>query len=349
MENPDNLFMLRALELARLGQGTVSPNPLVGCVVVHEGRVIGEGWHQQYGEAHAEVNAIAAVQDPGLLRESTVYVNLEPCSHHGKTPPCADLLIERAVKKVVVANLDPNPLVNGRGIQKLQNAGIEVVIGMEEAKGRALNKRFFTAQEKKRPYIIFKWAQTSDGFMARENYDSKWISGEDSRKLVHKWRTEEDAVLVGTSTAKYDDPQLNVRDWAGRDPVRVVIDKELSLKNSLKLFDGSQSTICYNTLKDEGQENLIFKKISEKNVLTEMLADLYDQGLHSVIVEGGASTIYSFIRAGLWDEARVFVAPKKFEKGVRAPVIEGSPVGEEIIKEDKLLLYIPKELSKGMA
>ena len=339
MEN--RLFMLRALELAQLGKGMVSPNPLVGCVVVHEGRVIGEGWHQHFGEAHAEVNALAAVKDQGLLKESTVYVNLEPCSHHGKTPPCADLLVKKQVKKVVVANRDPNPLVDGSGIRKLQQAGIEVVTGVEEEQGREVNKRFFTAQEKKRPYVIFKWAQTSDGFMARENYDSKWISGEDSRKLVHKWRTEEDAILVGTNTAKYDNPRLTVRDWEGRSPVRLVINKGLSLVEDLHLFDGSQLTICYNTLKDEERKNLIFKKVGEKNQLTEIMADLYDRGLHSVIVEGGANTINSFLKAGLWDEARVFVAPKKFEKGIRAPVIEGSPVEEAIIQDDKLLLYKP--------
>lgn len=339
MEN--QLFMLRALELAQLGKGMVSPNPLVGCVVVHEGRVIGEGWHRCFGEAHAEVNAIAAVPDPTLLPESTVYVNLEPCSHHGKTPPCADLLVEKKVKKVVVANRDPNPLVDGGGIRKLQNAGIEVVTGVAEAEGSALNKRFFTAQKKKRPYIIFKWAQTSDGFIARENYDSKWISGEDSRKLVHKWRTEEDAVLVGTNTAKYDNPRLNVRDWSGRDPVRLVIDKNLSLNEGLDLFDGNQLTICYNTLKSEERKDLIFKKVDATNLLAEIMTDLYDRGLHSVIVEGGADTIDSFARAGLWDEARVFISPQKFEKGIRAPVIQGSLAAEEIIKDDKLLLYIP--------
>src|SRR5688500_17654700 len=202
----DELFMLRALELAHLGTGQVSPNPLVGSVIVHEEKIIGEGWHKKYGEAHAEVNAIASVDDKNLLKESTVYVTLEPCSHFGKTPPCADLLIQHQVKKVVIANLDTNPLVSGNSIRKLREAGIEVCTGILDVKGRTLNKHFFTFVEKQRPYIILKWAETADGFIARKNFDSKWISDEYSRQLVHKWRTEEDAVLVGMRTAQQDNP-----------------------------------------------------------------------------------------------------------------------------------------------
>ena len=198
---PDKLFMQRALELAKLGKGMVSPNPLVGCVIVHENKIIGEGWHQKYGEAHAEVNAIASVENKELLKASTVYVNLEPCSHTGKTPPCADLLIQSSVKKVVIANEDSNPLVGGNGLKKLAQAGIEVVEGVLEKEGRELNQRFFTFMESKRPYIILKWAQTADGFIAKENYESRWISNEFSRQLVHKWRSEEDAVLIGTKTS----------------------------------------------------------------------------------------------------------------------------------------------------
>ncbi|HKZ37838.1 MAG TPA: bifunctional diaminohydroxyphosphoribosylaminopyrimidine deaminase/5-amino-6-(5-phosphoribosylamino)uracil reductase RibD, partial [Chryseolinea sp.] len=251
----DEFFMLRAMELALLGSGLVSPNPLVGCVITYEGKIIGEGWHKKYGEPHAEVNAVNSVPDKRTLRESTVYVTLEPCAHFGKTPPCADLLIEHQIKKVVVANLDSNPLVAGEGIRKLRSSGIEVITGVLDKKGRALNKRFFTIMEKQRPYIILKWAETADGFVARKNFDSKWISDEYSRQLVHKWRAEEDAVLVGMRTAQLDNPELNVRNWSGRNPIRIVIDRFLKLNEKIHLFDGSQKTICYNVLKHEEHRN----------------------------------------------------------------------------------------------
>ncbi|MEQ9412696.1 MAG: bifunctional diaminohydroxyphosphoribosylaminopyrimidine deaminase/5-amino-6-(5-phosphoribosylamino)uracil reductase RibD, partial [Cyclobacteriaceae bacterium] len=217
----DKFYMLRAMELAKNGIGHVSPNPLVGCVIVYEGKIIGEGWHGKYGEAHAEVNAVNAVADKSILNGAAVYVNLEPCAHTGKTPPCADLLVKHKVKRVVIANVDPNPLVAGKGIAKLKDAGVEVLTGVLEEAGRELNKRFFTFLKHKRPFVILKWAQTSDGFIARENFDSKWISNEYSRKLVHKWRTEEDSILVGYNTALYDNPKLTARDWTGRNPVRI--------------------------------------------------------------------------------------------------------------------------------
>lgn len=332
----DELFMQRAFELSLLGKGYVSPNPLVGSVVVHDNRIIGEGWHQKYGEAHAEVNAIASVTDRSLLPQSTVYVTLEPCSHFGKTPPCADLLIREKVKRVVVANLDSNPLVAGQGINKLRDAGIEVVTGVLDSYGRELNKRFFTLIEKKRPYIILKWAETSDGFIARENHDSKWISDEYSRQLNHKWRTEEDAILVGAKTAQFDNPQLNVRDWTGRNPVRVVIDRFLKLNDKLHLFDHSQKTIVYNVLRHEELENLLFIRIDERDFLNELIKDLYKQKIQSVIVEGGSFTIQSFIDAGMWDEARVFQSPKTFGRGIDAPSIKGYPAQHWKLVSDTL-------------
>jgi diaminohydroxyphosphoribosylaminopyrimidine deaminase / 5-amino-6-(5-phosphoribosylamino)uracil reductase len=332
----DELFMQRAFELSLLGRGYVSPNPLVGCVVVHDNKIIGEGWHRKYGEAHAEVNALASVQDKSLLAQSTVYVTLEPCSHFGKTPPCADLLVSNKVKRVVVANLDSNPLVAGQGIKKLRDAGIEVVTGVLDKQGRELNKRFFTFIEKKRPYIILKWAETSDGFIARENHDSKWISDEHSRQLNHKWRTEEDAILVGAKTAQFDNPQLNVRDWTGRDPVRIVIDRFLKLNDKLHLFDRKQKTIVYNVLRHEEHENLLFMRIEERDFLNELIKDLYKQKIQSVIVEGGAYTIQSFIEADLWDEARIFQSPKTFGKGISAPSIIGHPVRQWKIVHDTL-------------
>ncbi|HEY3403547.1 MAG TPA: bifunctional diaminohydroxyphosphoribosylaminopyrimidine deaminase/5-amino-6-(5-phosphoribosylamino)uracil reductase RibD [Ohtaekwangia sp.] len=315
--------MQRVFELAQSGRGAVSPNPLVGCVITHEGKIIGEGWHKKYGEAHAEVNAVHSVQDKSRLAESTVYVNLEPCSHFGKTPPCADLLIEHQVKKVVVANLDTNPLVSGNGIKKLRANGIEVITGILDKQGHELNKRFFTFMEKQRPYIILKWAETADGFIAHENYDSKWISNEYSRQLVHKWRTEEDAVLVGRKTAAYDNPQLNVRDWSGRNPTRIVIDRYLKLSDKLNLFDKSQRTLCYNVLRHIEHTNLSLVRLDEDNFLDHLIKDLYKQKIQSLIVEGGASTLQMFIDAGHWDEARIFTGTRTFEKGIPAPHING--------------------------
>jgi len=333
--------MKRALELSVLGRGYVSPNPLVGCVIVHNGIIIGEGWHKKYGEAHAEVNAIESVQDKSLLRESTLYVNLEPCTHFGKTPPCADLLIKHQLKKVVIANLDTNPVVAGEGIKKLRAAGTEVITGILEKDGRELNKRFFTFIEKQRPFIVLKWAETSDGFIARENYDSKWISNEYSRQLVHKWRTEEDAVLVGTKTAFHDNPELTVRDWAGRNPVRIVLDRFLRLSDKLHLFDRSQKTICYNVLKHEEHSNLSLIRLEEENFISHLLEDLVKQKIQSVLVEGGAATLQLFIDAELWDEARVFFSDKGFGKGIAAPRLHGNLIGQESVFNDTVRFYRP--------
>jgi diaminohydroxyphosphoribosylaminopyrimidine deaminase/5-amino-6-(5-phosphoribosylamino)uracil reductase len=334
-------FMQRALELAQLGRGRVSPNPLVGSVIVHQGKIIGEGWHERYGEAHAEVNAVRSVADKTLLRESTVYVNLEPCSHTGKTPPCADMLMEHRVKHVVVSNLDSNPLVSGQGVQKLRAAGIQVTTGVLEQKGRALNKRFFTVMEKQRPYIILKWAQTADGFIARENYDSKWISNEHSRQLVHKWRSEEDAILIGSRTATHDNPKLNVRDWTGRDPVRIVIDRYLKLSDKLDLFDRTQPTISYNILKHEEHRNLMLIRLDEADFLNNLVRDLHKRKIQSIIIEGGSTVLSMFIESGLWDEARIFLSPQTFQKGIAAPALKGTLIEEQVIGNDRLRICIP--------
>jgi diaminohydroxyphosphoribosylaminopyrimidine deaminase/5-amino-6-(5-phosphoribosylamino)uracil reductase len=339
--SPDELYMQRALDLAQLSRGSVSPNPLVGCVIVHNNVIIGEGRHEKYGEAHAEVNAIASVKDQSLLKGSTVYVNLEPCSHFGKTPPCADLLVKHQIKKVVIANIDPNPLVSGKGIQKLKDAGIEVITGVLEAKGNELNKRFFTFLERKRPYIILKWAETADGFIARENFDSKWISNEHSRQLVHKWRSEEDAVLVGTATALHDNPALTVRDWSGRNPTRIVLDRYNRLPKTLTLFDGQQQTICYTVSKSESQENLEFVKLNESSFQHSLLEDLAKRNIQSIIIEGGATTLQQFINSALWDEARVFTSDKEFGSGIAAPQFNGNLTATESVFNDTLAFYIP--------
>lgn len=339
----EELFMRRAIELAGLGIGNVSPNPLVGCVIVHDGKIIGEGWHQQFGKEHAEVNAINAIADKSLLAESDVYVNLEPCAHFGKTPPCADLLIKHRINRVVIANTDPNPLVAGQGIQKLQDANIEVVKNVCEKEGLQINRRFFSFINKKRPYIILKWAQTSDGFIAKGDYDSKWISNDQSRQLVHKWRSEEDAILVGYNTALYDNPQLTSRDWPGRNPVRIVFDKLLKLDQSLYLFDGSVKTIFYNFVRSEEVTNAIYIKLNAGNWIQELLADLYTRNIQSLIIEGGAKTIAEFVQAALWDEARVFKSEKTFKEGISAPVINGILINKELIDNDELSVFVNPE------
>ena len=341
LQHPHEIYMQRALDLAILGTGNVSPNPMVGCVIVHNEKIIGEGWHRKYGEAHAEVNAVSSLQNKSLLKESVVYVTLEPCAHFGKTPPCADMLIREGAKEVVIASLDSNPLVGGKGVEKLRNAGVKVTIGVLEKEARQLNKRFFTFIEKKRPYIILKWAETSDGFIARENYDSKWISNELSRKLVHKWRSEEDAILVGMNTAKVDNPMLNVRDWSGRNPIRIVIDRSLTLNRSLNLFDKTQQTLCYNIVQSEKNENLEFVKIENSQFIEHMLDDLYLRKIQSVIIEGGAKTIQSFADANLWDEARIFISRNTFQRGIATGKISGKIASEQNIEGDILRIVLP--------
>lgn len=338
----DEKFMQRALDLAVLGAGRVSPNPLVGCVIVHEHKIIGEGWHQIYGEGHAEVNAVNSVANKALLPEATVYVTLEPCAHHGKTPPCADLLIEHKVKRVVICNVDPHSLVGGQGIEKLKNAGIELTVGVLSEQGKELNKRFFTGIHKKRPYIIFKWAETADGFIARKNYESKWISGKVSRALVHKWRTEEDGIMVGSNTARYDDPQLNARDWKGRNPARIVIDRRLQLPPNLKLYNQQQLTLVYNELNRSQAPNLEFVKLDRENFLEEVFIDLYEKGIRSLIIEGGSTLINLLIAQKLWDEARIFKSSKvTFGEGIEAPRIQGRLVHSEQLMDDFYYEYRP--------
>ncbi|MEM8568126.1 MAG: bifunctional diaminohydroxyphosphoribosylaminopyrimidine deaminase/5-amino-6-(5-phosphoribosylamino)uracil reductase RibD [Bacteroidota bacterium] len=333
------LYMDRALELAVLGIGNVSPNPMVGCVVVHDNKIIGEGYHQNYGGPHAEVNAINSVFDPSVLKNSTVFVTLEPCSHFGKTPPCADLLIEKGVQRVVIATEDPNPKVAGRGAKRMIDAGIKVEIGLRRDEAVELNRRFFTAFEKLRPYIILKWAQTSDGFIARENYDSKWISDGYSRTIVHQWRAQEDAILVGKNTAKYDNPKLTVRGISGTDPLRIVIDPNLELSSDLYLFSDGKPTLCYNTKESRMDNSVEFVKVLKDDFLDEMLMDLGKRGIRSLIVEGGLKTFDGLVNRSLWDEARVFISGKSFEKGVAAPQILNKSYQEETLLDDKLFIY----------
>ena len=336
------LFMQRALQLARLGAGTVSPNPMVGCVIVHNGKIIGEGYHQKYGNAHAEVNAVNAASDKSLLSESDIYVTLEPCSHFGKTPPCADLLIKYKFKKVIVCNYDPNPLVAGQGIEKLRQAGIEVEVGLLEKEGMELNKRFFTYIEKKRPHIILKWAESADGFIAKKNYEAVQISNLLSRRFVHKMRSEEDAIMIGTNTVKYDNPTLNTRFWTGKNAVRVLVDKELSLSKNLHIFDNSQKTICYNSLKDKIIENNIFVRTPlNTSIEPFILEDLYQRKIQSIIIEGGTILLQSFIDLGLWDEAFILKSEIILEQGIDAPKIKRKEVLRQKLGDNLLTKVLP--------
>jgi diaminohydroxyphosphoribosylaminopyrimidine deaminase / 5-amino-6-(5-phosphoribosylamino)uracil reductase len=330
--------MQRALELAELGKGSVSPNPMVGCVIVHDNKIIGEGYHKKYGEAHAEVNAIASVTDHSLLPKSTIYVTLEPCAHFGKTPPCADLIISKKIKHVIIACLDPFEKVAGKGVQKLVQSGADVKIGTLESEAIELNNRFFTSIKKKRPYVILKWAQTKDGFVARENFDSKWISNEYSRQLVHKWRTEEDAILVGKNTALHDNPSLTAREWQGKNPSRVLLDTNLEVPRNSNLFNDQAPLLVFNSIKDETEVNVTWIKIDLNNPLN-VLQKLHELNIQSIIIEGGAQTLNSFIDQNCWDEARVFTAQATFENGIAAPSVGGDLIHSETIFEDQLKIY----------
>ena len=329
--------MTRCLELAQKGIGLVSPNPMVGCVIVYEGQIIGEGFHQEYGEAHAEVNAISSVKDKNLLNKSTLYVNLEPCAHFGKTPPCANLIIENKIPKVVIGCVDSFSEVSGEGIEKMENVDIEVVVGMLEKESRMLNKRFFTFHEKNRPYVILKWAESKDGFIAPKNQTKPfWMTSSKSKKLVHTWRAEEDAILVGRITAEKDNPYLSVREVQGKNPIRIVIDKELKLSSDLNLFDSDVKTIIFNAIKSEETDLNVFIKTDFNNLVVNILENLYKQNIQSLIIEGGAKTLQSFIDEKLWDEARIFTTNKELNDGVKSPNIEGEIVFETVIGGDKL-------------
>ncbi len=338
MDN-DIQFMRRALQLAKQSQGHVSPNPMVGCVIVHEGEIIGEGYHQQVGGPHAEVNAVNNVKDHTLLPESTMYVTLEPCSHFGKTPPCADLIVDKNFKKVVIAAGDPNPEVNGRGIERIRAAGIEVQTGVLDKESSWLNKRFNTFHQKKRPYIVLKWAQTSDGFMARENGDSKWISNGYSRQLVHKWRSEETSILVGKNTVERDDPELNVRSWSGDNPVKIVIDSGLKIdQTKFKLFN-EDLVLVFNQVKNDRLGVVEMIKLDKDRFLLSMMDELYARKIQSVFVEGGSYTLSKLIEIGLWDEARVFKGTIDFQQGIPAPEIKMKPASFIRIQDDELRVY----------
>ncbi|HEY9184291.1 MAG TPA: bifunctional diaminohydroxyphosphoribosylaminopyrimidine deaminase/5-amino-6-(5-phosphoribosylamino)uracil reductase RibD [Salegentibacter sp.] len=339
-------YIKRCIQLAQNGLGTTYPNPMVGSVIVYKNKIIGEGWHRVAGEPHAEVLAIRSVKDESLLKHSTIYVSLEPCSHYGKTPPCSDLIIAKGIKKVVIGSVDPFAEVSGRGIKKLLDAGCKVHVGILEQECQILNKRFFTFHQKNRPYIILKWAQSQDNFIAPEKQEKRepvWITKPYTKQLVHKWRSEEQGIMVGTQTAVADNPGLNTRLWNGPDPLRIVLDRNLRIPKDSTLFDGRIKTIVFtkNSEKATSKKNLIFKTIDFTRGITQQICEvLFSLEIQSVIIEGGAKTLQTFIDADLWDEARVFTGKIQLQKGIKAPVFSEKIISEKNIGCDNLKIYI---------
>jgi diaminohydroxyphosphoribosylaminopyrimidine deaminase/5-amino-6-(5-phosphoribosylamino)uracil reductase len=336
-------YISRCIQLAQNGLGTTYPNPLVGSVIVHNNIIIGEGWHKKAGEPHAEVNAIQSVRDTSLLKNATIYVSLEPCSHFGKTPPCCDLIIKHQIPNVVIGTVDPNIKVAGNGIKRLLEAGINVTVGVLEQDCLELNKRFFTFHEKKRPYIILKWAESQDGFIApKERFEQKpvWITNPYSRQLVHKWRAEEQAILVGTQTVIDDNPTLNARDWYGKNPVRLILDQNKRVSKESAIFDNQAQTVVFTSLPfAKDIENTAEKTIDFKeNIAPQIVQTLYEMNIQSVIIEGGQRTLQTFIDAQLWDEARVFIGDKPLYNGIKAPQINKTTVQKKHILTDELIL-----------
>ncbi|MEY4432315.1 MAG: hypothetical protein RLZZ44_445 [Bacteroidota bacterium] len=334
--------MARCIEIAKNGFGTTYPNPMVGSLIVHNDQIIGEGWHRKAGEPHAEVNAIHSVKDPSLLDTATIYVSLEPCSHFGKTPPCCDLIIKSRIPNVIVGTVDSNSKVAGNGIKRLKEAGVNVIVGILEKKCYDLNRRFFTFHEKKRPYIFLKWAQTHDGFIApleKKEQKPVWITNTISRQLVHKWRTEEQAILIGTQTVIDDNPQLNARDWEGNNPIRIVIDQHNRIPKTARVFDNKTKTIVFSNQKSiQSSETINIEVIDfQQNIAPQIIKKLYEHQIQSVIIEGGAQTLQTFIDTNLWDEALIFLGNNAFDNGIKAPVLNTVLAKKEKIGTDELL------------
>jgi len=344
-------YIKRCIQLAGNALGNTYPNPMVGSVLVYKDKIIGEGWHRKAGEPHAEVHAIRSVQDENLLSKATIYVSLEPCSHYGKTPPCSDLIIASGIKKVVIGTVDTFAEVSGKGIKKLLDAGCEVRVGVLEAECKELNKRFFTYHKKQRPYIILKWAQTADGFLApetREEREPVWITNSYSKQLVHKWRAEEQGILIGTNTAVEDDPKLTTRLWKGANPTRIILDQHLRIPKDSALYEAKVKTIflCGKQpdlsaeVEQKKLRNISFEEINfSANVAEQISRVLYRNEIQSVIIEGGAKTLQTFIDANIWDEARIFTGKGYFHSGVKAPEITGKIIAEKNLGTDNLKIY----------
>ena len=339
------IFMQRCVDLAYLGQGNVSPNPMVGCVIVKNGLVIGEGYHSEYGGKHAEIKAIESVIDQKEIENSTVYISLEPCVHHGKTPPCVHELINQKIKTAVIGSRDSNPIVGGKGIEYLKRSGIEVIENVLEEECRKLNKRFFTFHEKRRPYVILKWAQTSDGYLDKNREtDEKginWISSPESKVLVHKWRSEEQSILVGRNTILNDNPSLTVREISGKNPTRIVIDSQMQLSKDVNIFSNDAPTLVFNRIQNKKLDGVEWIKIQETST-KYILEELYKRNIQSVLVEGGSRTLQYFIIDNVWDEARVIVGDIKFGDGVKAPIINKVPVRAHQFSDHDTIFYFTR-------
>ena len=349
------LYMRRCLELARLGMGSVSPNPMVGALLLHEGKIIAENYHQRFGGPHAEALVIEETirkfgdRAATIFRNSTMYVSLEPCAHYGKTPPCAKLLAEHQVGEVVIACRDPFDKVNGKGVALLNDAGIHVIEAVLADEALWLNRRFTTRVRHQRPYVILKWAQTADGYIAPEGSTQRWITGAEAKQLVHRWRSEEDAVLVGAKTALADNPRLTVREWHGRNPKRVLIDKQLAVAADANLFDSSAETLVFNSSKADWIGNTKYFALENFDwyLPQNILYQLYLMDVQSIIVEGGRKTLDLFIDAGLWDEARIFTSPDVWGNGVAAPILHAASIRSQPVGRDRLDIYYHNRNNNG--
>lgn len=343
-------YISRCIEIAQNGLGTTAPNPMVGAIVVHNKKIIGEAYTSPYGGTHAEVNAINSVVDISRLKEATLYVTLEPCSHYGKTPPCADFIIQHEIPKVVIGLQDPHRKVSGKGIARLRDAGCEVIVGVLESACREHHKRFLTFHVKKRPYIILKWAETADGFIAPEkekrdkNPEPFWITNSRSRQIVHQWRSEEQAILVGTNTVLADNPKLNVRKWEGNSPLRVILDRDLKIPHNYNVLDGSSPTLILTQIEETSRykQRIDYEVVDfSKDLAAQIGKILFDNNVTSVIIEGGAITLQTFLQEQLWDEARIFIGKTSLQRGIKAPKIKGQVISEHHIEDDILKTYIP--------
>jgi diaminohydroxyphosphoribosylaminopyrimidine deaminase/5-amino-6-(5-phosphoribosylamino)uracil reductase len=348
--NIDQDYMQRCLQLAAIGSGFVAPNPMVGAVLVVGDKIIGEGYHKKFGHPHAEPNAIKAVKNREELKQATLYVNLEPCSHYGKTPPCAHLIVKCGIPRVVIGTLDPNPKVSGRGVQILRDAGIEVTVGVLEEECNELNKRFFIFQKKHRPYILLKWAQTSDGFIDIVRQSSAetplLISNEITRQLTHKMRAENQAIMVSTNTVILDNPSLTVRYWSGKNPIRIALDRLGRIPTNSQLLNGEQPTIIFTEQTQQNIDNLRYLKINfDQNCLDAVLKLLFENLIHSVMVEGGSKLLNSFIEKGYWDEAHVEVSPQETGQGISAPILNCNPDSMSVIEKHKIYKYKNKNIA----
>jgi len=342
----DDKFMRRCLDLALRGEGLTRPNPMVGAVVVHKGIIIGEGYHIRAGGPHAEVLAIGSVRDKSLLKESVLYVSLEPCSHHGKTPPCTDLIIESGIPGIVAGAGDTSEKVSGRGFDKLRSAGIEVVTGVMEAECRWVNRRFFTFNEKKRPYITLKWARSADGFIDTDRPKGEgtgpyWISGKPERVLVHKWRAEEEAILAGAETIRTDKPALNVRLWGGTDPQRIILTGSGNLNDYLTYKETNGTTYVFSYRNEKTTGNSVWVKLDSNVSEARFIASfLFENGVESLLIEGGAKVLNHFIENNMWDEARIFTGYSRFENGVKSPAVMGRTISVRDFDASRLEIVV---------